>query len=69
MNNDMTFKELYLSGKIEFDEIDNYIECWGLSDDERTLSNYLGFTEEEEDAWISAGEDALIELLDSHKAK
>ena len=33
----MTFKELYLSGQVPFEEIDRYISRWNRSDDERTL--------------------------------
>ena len=40
----MTFKELYLSGQIPFEEIDRYISRWNRSDDERTLAKYLGLT-------------------------
>jgi len=38
-----------------------------MGDDERTLAQYLGLNAQEEDAWISIGEDALIELLDKQK--
>ena len=38
----MTFKELYLSGQVPFEEIDRYISRWNRSDDERTLAKYLG---------------------------
>ena len=61
------YKELYLAGKIDFEEIDEYSYQWGMSDDERTLAQYLGLNEEEEDAWVSIGEDALRELLDRQK--
>ena len=61
------FKELYLAGKIDFEEIDEYSYQWGMSDDERTLAQYLGLNEEEEDAWVSVSEDALRELLDKQK--
>ena len=61
------FKEKYLDGEIEFEEIDDYSYKWGMSDDERTLAQYLGLNAEEEDAWVSIGEDALIELLDKQK--
>ena len=37
----MTFKELYLSGQVPFEEIDRYISRWNRSDDERTLAKYL----------------------------
>ena len=38
-----------------------------MSDYPGTLREYLGFNEEEEDAWVSVGEDALKELLDKQK--
>ena len=38
-----------------------------MSDDERTLAQYLGLNEEEEDAWVSVSEDALREMLDKEK--
>ncbi len=63
------FKEKYLSGEVEFEAIDDYSYEWGVGDDERTLAQYLGLNAEEEDAWISVGEDALIELLDKQKSQ
>ena len=63
----MTFKELYLSGQIEFDEIDRYISRWNRSDDERTLAKYLGLNAEEEDVWIDDSDEALQEILDSYE--
>ena len=62
-----TYKELYLAGKIEFEEIDDYTYEWGMSDDMRTLAQYLGLNADEEDAWVSIGEDALKNLLDSQR--
>ncbi len=62
-----TFKELYLAGEIPFEAIDDYSYEWGMSDDERTLAQYLGLNAEEEDAWVSVSEEALIELLDAQK--
>ena len=62
-----TYKELYLAGEIEFEEIDDYSYEWGMSDDNRTLAQYLGLNAEEEDAWVSVSEDALRELLDKQK--
>lgn len=67
MAGDRTFKELYLDGKVEFEAIDDYSYEWGMGEDERTLARYLGLNEEEEDAWISTGEDALREMLDAQK--
>jgi len=40
-----------------------------MSDDERTLAQYLGLNAEEEDAWVSISEDALRELLDKQRRK
>ena len=61
------FKELYLAGEIEFEAIDDYSYEWGMSDEERTLAQYLGLNAEEEDAWVSESEDALRVLLDAQK--
>ena len=46
----MTFKEKYLAGEIEFEEIDDFIDIWNNSDDERTLAKFLGLNAEEEGA-------------------
>lgn len=63
-----TFKELYLAGEIPFEAIDDYSYEWGMKDDiELTLAQYLGLNAEEEDAWVSESEEALIELLDKQK--
>ena len=64
-----TYKERYLAGEIEFEEIDDYSFEWGISDDERTLAQYLGLNADEEDAWVSIGEDALKNLLDKQIKK
>ena len=61
------FKELYLSGEIEFEEIDDYSYKWGMSDEECTLAQYLGLNADEEDAWGSVSEEALKEMLDKQK--
>ena len=63
----MTFKELYCSGQIEFEEIDRYISRWNRSDDERTLAKFLGLNEKEEDVWIEESDEALEELLNSYE--
>lgn len=64
----MTFKEKYLAGEIEFEAIDDYIDIWNNSDDERTLAKFLGLNAEEEDVWIDDSDEALKELLDKQKA-
>ena len=58
---------MYLAGKIEFEDIDDYVIEWNNSDDERTLAVFLGLNEEEEAAWIDVGEDALWDILDAQK--
>lgn len=63
----MTFKEKYLAGEIEFEEIDEYTYEWGMSEADMTLAQYLGLSEEEEDAWVSVSDEALQELLDAQK--
>ena len=64
----MTFKEKYLAGEIEFEAIDEYIDIWNNSDDDRTLAKFLGLNAEEEDVWIDDSDDALKELLDKQRA-
>lgn len=61
------FKELYLAGEIEFETIDDYSYQWGISEETCTLREYLGLNEEEEEVWVSIGEDALYELLEKAK--
>lgn len=63
----MTFKEKYLAGELEFEEIDDYIARWNESDDTRTLREYLGLNADEEDVWIDDSDEALKEMLDSQK--
>ena len=61
------FKTRYLAGEIEFEEIDDYVDEWNNSDDTRTLAQFLGLNEEEEDAGISIGDGALYELLEQQR--
>lgn len=64
---DKKFKELYLAGEIEFDEINKYITRWNNSDEVCTLREYLGLNAEEEDVWIDVSDEALQEILDKQK--
>ena len=61
------FKERYLAGEIEFEAIDDYSYEWGISEETCSLREYLGLNEEEEDAWVSIGEEALYEMLEKQK--
>ncbi len=67
MNSGKTFKERYLAGEIAFEEIDDYTQKWGMSDETCTLREYLGLNAEEEDIWISISDEALQEVLDRQK--
>ena len=60
-------KEKYQAGEIEFEAIDDYVDEWNNSDDERTLAKFLGLNADEEDAWIDDGDEALKEMLDAGK--
>ena len=63
----MTFKERYLAGEIEFEEIDSYISKWNFSDLTCALREYLGLNAEEEDTWIEVSDEALKDMLDAQK--
>lgn len=63
----MTFKEKYQAGEIEFEAIDDYVDEWNNSDDERTLAKFLSLNADEEDAWIDDGDEVLKEMLDAGK--
>lgn len=63
----MKFKEQYLAGEIEFEEIDRFVSQWNNSDDLRTLARFLGLSAEEEDVWIDDSEEALKGMLDKQK--
>lgn len=65
---DKKFKELYLLGQIEFEEIYRYIGYWKMHDDiEDTLAKFLGLNADEEDIWIDVSDEALQEMLDKQK--
>ena len=63
----MTFRERYLNGTADFDELFDLTDEWNFSDETCTLREYLGLTEEEEDIWISESDEALFELLEKEK--
>ncbi|MCC8045051.1 MAG: hypothetical protein LIP12_06085 [Clostridiales bacterium] len=65
----MKFRERYMSGEAEFDEIFDLTDEWNFSDEECTLREYLGLTPEEEDVWISESDEALEELMEKERRK
>lgn len=65
----MTFRERFMAGEAEFEEIYELTDEWNFSDLTCTLREYLGLTEEEEDVWISDSDEALEELLIRERGK
>ncbi|MBO5241180.1 MAG: hypothetical protein J6B19_00775 [Lachnospiraceae bacterium] len=63
----MKFKERFLAGEIEFEEIDDYIVEWNNSDTTETLAKFLGLNGEEEAVWIDESDDALKNVLEKLK--
>lgn len=63
----MKFKERFLAGEIEFEEIDDYIVEWNNSDTPETLAKFLGLNGEEEAIWIDESDDALKNMLEKQK--
>lgn len=63
----MKFKERFLAGEIEFEEIDDYIVEWNNSDTKETLAKFLGLNGEEEAVWIDESDDALKNVLEKLK--
>lgn len=63
----MKFKERFLAGEIEFEEIDDYIVEWNNSDTTETLAKFLGLNGEEEAVWIDETDDALKNVLEKLK--
>lgn len=61
------FKQMYLAGEIEFEEIDRYVSRWNKSDCMDTLANYLGLNEEEEAVWIDESDEALEDMLNAQR--
>ncbi|MCC8101108.1 MAG: hypothetical protein LIP11_02225 [Clostridiales bacterium] len=63
----MKFRERFMKGETEFDEIFDLTDEWNFSDEECTLREYLGLTAEEEDVWISESDEALEKLLNRER--
>ena len=63
----MTFRERFMAGEAEFDDIFELTDQWNFSDETCTLREYLGLTEKEEDVWISDSDEALEEMMEKEK--
>jgi hypothetical protein len=59
----MTFRERFMKHETDFEEIFSLTDEWNFSDDLRTLREFLGLTEEEEDIWISQSDEALENFM------
>lgn len=59
----MKFRERFMNGEAEFDEIFDLTDKWNFSDETCTLREYLGLTAEEEDIWISDSDEALEDFM------
>jgi len=47
-----TFVEQYLKGQIGLSQIDDFVDQWHDSDDDRPIEEFLGLTLEEYAAWV-----------------
>lgn len=65
----MTFRERFMAGQADFEEIFDLTDKWNFSDETCTLREYLGLTAEEEDVWISDSDEALEELMGKEKKR
>ena len=65
----MTFRERYMAGKADFDEIFDLTDQWNFSDETCTLREYLGLTAQEEDIWISESDEALEAFMEHEKKR
>lgn len=65
----MKFRERFMNGETEFDEIFDLTDEWNFSDETCTLREYLGLTAEEEDIWISESDEALEAYMLQERAQ
>lgn len=65
----MTFRERFMAGEADFEEIFDLTDKWNFSDTSETLREFLGLTAEEEDVWISESDEALEELMEREKSE
>lgn len=63
----MTFRERYMAGEADFDEIFDLTEQWNFSDDPCTLREYLGLTADEEDIWVTKSDEDLEAYMEQEK--
>ena len=59
---DRDFVSLALDGEVMMDEIDDYVDSWHTTQDNRTLHEYLGMNQEEYALWLTSP-DSLALIL------
>ena len=64
----MKFRERFMNGETDFEEIFDLTDEWNFSDETCTLREYLGLTAEEEDIWISDSDEALEDFMNQERA-
>lgn len=67
MSNEKTYVELALTGDVDLEGIDDFVDRWHESNDtHRTLGEYLGFRDDEYTLWVERPE-ALRFILHSRQ--
>ena len=61
-----TFVNLCLSGEAFANEIDDFVDAWHDGNDPRTMSDFLGMTDEEYAIWVERPE-TLREILNARQ--
>lgn len=60
----MSFKERYLRGDCSIDMINDYVEMWhGEGEIKKTLSEFLGLSQEEYVCWMISSDEELARML------
>uniref|UniRef100_UPI003FEE9BA3 hypothetical protein n=1 Tax=Ruminococcus bromii TaxID=40518 RepID=UPI003FEE9BA3 len=60
---EMNFINNCLYGLTDIDEIDDYVEAWHNGQSNLKLSDYLGMTQDEYEAWIQKDDSVLRDIL------
>lgn len=66
MSDQPTFIDDVIAGRASADQIDDYIDTWHESDDERDLHAALGMSWDEYGEWASHP-DALTRIIEAHR--
>jgi hypothetical protein len=61
-----TFLEMCLDGEAFSSEIDDFVDLWHNSDTQGSLSEFLGFTQEEYAMWVEQP-DLLDRIILAHR--